>query len=197
MPPKKVKADAVAASGDEAPAAGSGPAPSTEDWQFLMDCVKCAVGGSVAIDCNAVANLRGMKNPRSVVNRIATMRKKYAFPLQASNSAGTVRSSPVKADVNSADDDEASSGDAPSAASKKRKSPVKQAGPRKRAAPAKTPKKAAGKKEVKDDTASPVVSDAGVTSDEEMAKGESQEEVEYEEVNMTDAQYAAEEANKA
>ena len=49
MPPKKAKVDAVVASGDEAPTGASGPTPSVEDWQFLMDCIKCCVGGVVAV----------------------------------------------------------------------------------------------------------------------------------------------------
>lgn len=52
MPPKKsVKADTTAASGDEAHTTnGEGKTgPTSEDWQFLMDCMKCSVGGQVAV----------------------------------------------------------------------------------------------------------------------------------------------------
>lgn len=42
------------------------------------------------IDCTAVAKARGISNPRSIANRIATFRSKTGIPLVAGNTSGKV-----------------------------------------------------------------------------------------------------------
>lgn len=114
-----------------------------------------------------------MKNPRSVVNRIAVVRKKLNVPLVAFNSknSGAVANG-ASSPVNGAGDDEdsgASDETKPSktGAGQKRKSPVKKDTPRKRAA--KSRSLAAGKK----GAASKAAKVEEETDTEEMAEGES------------------------
>ncbi|KFX88090.1 hypothetical protein V495_05641 [Pseudogymnoascus sp. VKM F-4514 (FW-929)] len=73
--------------------AGSGMRP--EDVLFLIDCLQNTTGGQVQIDCNAVAKKRNMTNPRSVANRIATMKKKYGLPLATSAAKAVAGTSDV------------------------------------------------------------------------------------------------------
>ncbi|CAG8983604.1 hypothetical protein HYALB_00004625 [Hymenoscyphus albidus] len=75
-------------------AAGMNP----KDVEFLIACLQNANGGNVTIDSTGVAKDLGYDNPRSVQNRISTLKKKYNLPFGTSKggSAAGTAASPAK-----------------------------------------------------------------------------------------------------
>ncbi|KAG0647931.1 hypothetical protein D0Z07_6046 [Hyphodiscus hymeniophilus] len=65
------------------------------DVKFLITCLQNAAGGSISIDNTKVAEALNYKNPRSVANKIALLKKKYDLPLGTSGKgAGALTASP-------------------------------------------------------------------------------------------------------
>ncbi|KAI9647212.1 hypothetical protein NHQ30_003595 [Ciborinia camelliae] len=58
---------------------------SQADVDFLMCCLRNTTGGSIQVDTQRVAQLLNYKNPRSVSNKVSSIKKKYDLPFGASS----------------------------------------------------------------------------------------------------------------
>ncbi|KAI9853157.1 MAG: hypothetical protein M1838_000013 [Thelocarpon superellum] len=84
------------------------PAMTDADSKFLIECLK-NTKGAVTIDLDAVANALDYKNPRSVGNRLALLKKTYGLAIttsasgkdtgkEANKDASPVAGGPIKPD---------------------------------------------------------------------------------------------------
>ncbi|APA05600.1 predicted protein [Sclerotinia sclerotiorum 1980 UF-70] len=58
---------------------------SQVEVDFLMCCLRNTTGGSIQVDTQKVAQLLNYKNPRSVSNKVSSIKKKYNLPFGASS----------------------------------------------------------------------------------------------------------------
>ncbi|KAF7956922.1 hypothetical protein EAE96_004246 [Botrytis aclada] len=58
---------------------------SQADVDFLMCCLRNTTGGSIQVDTQKVAQLLNYKNPRSVSNKVSSIKKKFDLPFGASS----------------------------------------------------------------------------------------------------------------
>ncbi|KAF7872487.1 hypothetical protein EAF04_003408 [Stromatinia cepivora] len=65
--------------------AQSGGGMSQVEVDFLMCCLRNTTGGSIQVDTQKVAQLLNYKNPRSVSNKVSSIKKKYNLPFGASS----------------------------------------------------------------------------------------------------------------
>ncbi|KAG4026867.1 hypothetical protein MFRU_035g00190 [Monilinia fructicola] len=75
--------DTEMATGSQVPQANGGM--SQADVDFLMCCLRNTTGGSIQVDTQRVAHLLNYKNPRSVSNKVSSIKKKYDLPFGASS----------------------------------------------------------------------------------------------------------------
>ncbi|ESZ90077.1 hypothetical protein SBOR_9541 [Sclerotinia borealis F-4128] len=124
---------------------------SQADVDFLMCCLRNTTGGSIQVDTQRVAQLLNYKNPRSVSNKVSTIKKKYDLPFGASSRtaeemASGNASKPGKGNTSKASDANGDNEPAVSTTPSKNRVTKSKATPKPRAATKKTPVKKSAKK---------------------------------------------------
>ncbi|CZT11846.1 hypothetical protein WAI453_003138 [Rhynchosporium graminicola] len=70
-------------------AAGKAEAMSQADTDFILVCIKNAIGGVLTVDGNKIAAELNYTNPRSVTNKISAIKKKYGLPISTASASKT------------------------------------------------------------------------------------------------------------